>query len=112
MVTRIESRPTHNNFADSLRQLLECQKPLTKKSHRDLLDYLFLVWLPEINFVNINNAGSGLTEEAPYVLLTNSIGLAERERHKSRGPCDRRSTDLILCKVFVGNIVEHIGSDK
>ena len=92
----------------SLQQLLEVgdTKIKSKKSHRDLMDYLFLVWTPGINFTATSDEGCGLINGSS-VVLTNSIGLAEHHRlQETHGVKDQSM--LLLCKVYVGTPLEHM----
>ena len=80
----------------------------SKKSHRDLLDYLFLVWTPGIDFIAASDEGCGFINGSS-VVLTNSIGLAEYHRLKAVGNNHEMKANsmLLLCKVYIGTPQEH-----
>lgn len=100
---------------DSLRSILETQTHTfsSKTTYRDLLDYLFLVWTPNANFVAMATDGCGpVTNDTPYVTLTNSIGIAEKLRFINNGCGHSRDSILLLCKVYTGNMIECTGERK
>lgn len=91
---------------DRLCAQLEDKEP--KPSYRDFLDYLFLVWTPNTDFVAIGNKGCGpITAEKPYIMLTNSVNIAERGRLSQNAQLV--DGELLLCKVYVGDMIEHKG---
>ena len=92
----------------SLQQLLEADdtKIKSKKSHRDLMDYLFLVWTPRIDFTAASDEGCGFINSSS-VVLTNSIGLAEQHRLQTESCRMKDQSMLLLCKVYTGTPLEH-----
>lgn len=78
----------------------------SKKSQRDLLDYLFLVWTPGIDFTAASDEGCHFVNGSS-VILTNSIGLAEHQRLQANGHDIKGHSMLLLCKVYVGTAQEH-----
>ena len=114
-IIRVENRFLHNCFMESLRSVLETQTHTfsSKSTYRDLLDYLFLIWTPDANFVTIATDGCGpITKDTPYVTLTNSIGIAEKLRFIKNGCGHSRDSILLLCKVYTGNMIECTGEKK
>ena len=108
-IVRIENNLLNNQFMDTLTSLLESRATSLqpKSSYRDLLDYLFLVWTPDIDFVAIGNKGCGLiTASKSYVTLTNSVNIAEKERLNQNGT-QPVNGELLVCKVYVGDMMEH-----
>ena len=100
---------------DTLRSLLETKSFNTKTVFRDLLDYLFIVWSPGTDLVAMGNSGCGpITLERPYVVLTNSVGIAESARFTDGG-CGQNGGvlegELLLCKVYIGNMAELVGKE-
>ena len=109
MVTRIEDRTLFYRFYDRVKLLTEETKSQPKKM-KDLFDYLFLARAPDEKLYDFECGGSGLNkegEESTPIVLSNSIGLAEDERLKGVGPFEKRTGELLLCKVYLGNLVEH-----
>lgn len=96
---------------DTLRPLLDDHSVKPSVAFRDLVDYLFLVWSPGMDLVSMGHRGCGLYDK-PYVELTNSVGVAEMARFngwgRGSGPL---KGELLLCKVYVGNMKEHEGND-
>ena len=102
---------------DTLRSLLETHSFSPKTAFRDLLDYLFIVWFPGMDLVAMGNAGCGpITHERPYVMLTNSVGIAESARFFENGHGQKGASvlegELLLCKVYIGNMAELMGREK
>ena len=101
---------------DTLRSLLETKSLSPKTAFRDLLDYLFIVWSPGTDLVAMGNSGCGpITPDRPYVVLTNSVGIAESARFIEKSVCDHNGGvlegELLLCKVYIGNMAELVGKE-
>ncbi|XP_019851716.1 PREDICTED: leucine-rich repeat-containing protein 9-like [Amphimedon queenslandica] len=114
-VLRIENSLLHNQFMDTLRSLLEAKSLSPKTAFRDLLDYLFIVWSPGTDLVAMGNSGCGpITLDRPYVVLTNSVGIAESARFIDSGRGQNGGVlegELLLCKVYIGNMAELVGKE-
>jgi Leucine-rich repeat (LRR) protein len=112
-IIRIENNLLNNKFMDTLRMNLDKKSNSmnSKSSYRDYLDYMFLIWTPNTDFVAIGNHGCGpITPDRPYIKLTNSVNVAEKERAELYGSKEMIDGDLLLCKVYIGDMLEYDGT--
>ncbi|KAL5493183.1 hypothetical protein EMCRGX_G014321 [Ephydatia muelleri] len=116
-VKRVENRFLYNQFNDKLEKILEqpsyC-KALQQRSYKQFLDYLFLVWSPDLDVGRVCQQGL----KTPCVALTNSPMSAEgprlqQAREGGGGTLEvlreAQWGQLVLCKVFMGTSAETTG---
>ena len=106
MVTRIEDRTLYYGFVDIVKKLYEAKKPSSKQL-KYLFEYLFVVSSKDP--LDWNGSGCGLNNP---IVLTNSIGLAENERLKKAESNEIRTSELLLCKVYMAEINEHNSENR
>jgi Leucine-rich repeat (LRR) protein len=123
-VLRIENRKLRHRLTSAVQTILEQSGPGSippPDDLSDLMEYLFLVWNPELDLLQVCSDGFPERRGSPPVSLTDSIMFADlpRLRHSSgRGQRsrdesgrgnksrDENQTHLLLCKVFKGQHME------